>query len=745
MYDRDLPGGSGGAVGARNDTTDQMSEIDLRDLLRVLWRRKAAIAGTTILFTVLATIILFQIPPRYTASALAMIDGREQQVIDIEAVVSGLPGDQESIQSEIEVIQSRGLAEKTVRKLELFNNPEFNAAIRPETFWASTSAAMRQWVRSALFLADPPATTAEDQFDQERVAIIETFLGKLEVNRRGRSRVIEIAFESEDPRTAVLVANTLADLYVVEQLEANFEMTQQATTWLSDRLTGMREAVAASEAAVEEFRSREGLIEGDRSSLAVQQISELSRELILSRTARAEADVRLRQAETLLKSSGGVESAAEVLSSTLIQRLREQEAEVQRKAAELATEYGEKHPRMINIRAEIRDLEAKIEGEVRKIIQNLRNEVSVAHARERSLQKSLDSMEQDVAGLNSKEIQLRALEREATANRTLYETFLARFKETSAQEELQQTDVRIIARADLPSGASFPKKKLIISLVLVGSLFLGVVLAFAIEQLDHGFRSMEQVERLTGIPSIGLVPAVGRAKGSPEKYIVTKPTSVLGEAARTIYTSLILSNVDSPPKVILVTSALPKEGKTTISLLLGRMFAMLGKRVIVIDTDLRRPQVHVRLGIPAAPGLVELLTGAATQEEVVKTDEATGAHIIAAGTAGPNASELLNSERLKTFLQTIGANYDLVILDSPPTMAVADARILAHHADKTILVVRWASTRREVVEMSLRQLAEAGADLAGVVLSRVNVRRHAGYGYGDSGYYYGSARKYYTG
>jgi capsular exopolysaccharide synthesis family protein len=425
--------------------------------------------------------------------------------------------------------------------------------------------------------------------------------------------------------------------------------------------------------------------------------------------------------------------------------LREQEAQLDRKVAELASEYGAKHPRMINARAEMRDLRDKIEGEVNKIVQSFRNKVSVVRARENSLLESLDLLQQRVAELNSSEVQLRALQREAKANRDLYETFLSRFKETSTQEDMQQIDARIITRADLPSAPSFPNKRMIIALVFVSSIFLGIVLAFAMEHIDHGFRSMEQIERLIGAPALGLVPAVGKSKGAPEKYAVEKPTSMLGEAVRTIYTALVLSNVDTPPRVVLVTSALPKEGKTTTALLLGRLYAMLGKRAIIIDTDLRRPQVHLKLDLPEAPGLVELLTGKATPEEVIRKDEASGADVIVAGKAGPNAAELLSSDRLKSLLSKLGEYYDLVVLDSPPTMAVADARVLAHIADRTILVIRWAATRREIAAMAVKHILDAGGTLAGIVLSRVNIRKHASYGYGDSGYYYGPARKYYGG
>lgn len=230
----------------------------------------------------------------------------------------------------------------------------------------------------------------------------------------------------------------------------------------------------------------------------------------------------------------------------------------------------------------------------------------------------------------------------------------------------------------------------------------------------------------------------------PEKFAVENPLSNLSEAIRTIYTALVLSSVSQPLKVVLITSALPKEGKTTIALLLGRVFALLGKRSIIIDADLRRPQMHSRLGLAVTPGLVELLTGETTLDEVIHHDEASGADVIPVGKTSPNAAELLNSDRLEKFLELISQDYDLVILDSPPSMAVADARVLAHLADATILVVRWATTPREVVAMAAKQIHEAGGNIAGVVLSRVNVRQHAAYGYGDSGIYYGPSQEYYS-
>ncbi len=731
-------------------------DLDLGELLRKLWRRKLAILGTVVTVTTLATIVLFQLTPRYTATTAVMIEPRETQVVDIEAVMSGLPGDLATIQSEVEVIRSRGLADRVIRKLKLLENPEFNSDLRPQTAWGELRDELldvrayvpQEWLEIVFGAPEEETLSQEEKLDRERVGIIDTFLEKLAVKPERRSRVISISFESESPQTAALAANTVADLYLVEQLEAKFEATERAIAWLSTRLAELRQKVEASERAVEKFRKKAGLIEGERVTLAAQEISELNTELLMARSKGAEAEARLKQLEARLRSSDNVDSVAEVLSSSLVQRLREQEAEVLRKTAELSTEYGEKHPRMINVRAEIRDLRSKIKTEAYKITDNLRSEVEVAHAREQTLAGRLKQLEKKIAGLHENRVQLHAFEREAEADRVLYQTFLSRFKETRAQEDIQQTDARIISRADVPSEPSFPKKWLILALAIAGAIFLGVAFAFFIEQLDHGFRSMEQVERLAGVSPLGLVPALKGLRAQvtgPEDYMVAKPTSAFGESIRSLHTGLLLSNVDKPPKVVLVTSALPEEGKTVIALSLVRMKALAGERAIIVDGDLRRPRLHKKLKLPEKPGLVEFLADQASLDEIIHKDEATGAHVLPAGRPTPNSGNLLSSDRMKLLLAELSERYDLVVLDSPPVLAVADARILARFADKTIFIVRWAETRREVAMMGLKQIAEAGGDIAGFALSRVNVKKHARYGYGDSGYYYGRYTKYYTG
>jgi len=736
-------------------TEEGRADTDLRELFRKIWRRKGTLIGVTMLGSIVAALVLLQMTPQFTSTATVMIDPRKDTVVNVEAVLSGLPADQESIESEIEVLRSRSLAERVIQKLQLFESPEYNSRLVPETGFQNFLKAIHprslipNSVLEWLDLATSDTVLTEEQLlEKERISVIDAHLKKLGVGRIGRSRVIAISITLADPALAASVANTVGDLYIVEQLEAKFEATRRATEWLDERLTGLRASVQKSERAVEAYRRTSGLTEGENVTFASQQATELNSQLILARSKRAEAQARLQQVAQLLRNSASVESVAEVLSSRLIQELRGQEAQIQRKAAELSQEFGEKHPRMINARAEIVDLRGKIAAEVKKIVQGLRNEVAVARAREDEMVRNMRGLETRVAGLNQSQVQLRALEREAKANRTLYETFLTRFKETNEQQEFQRPDARIISLADTPTVPSEPKKMLLLVVATMLSAGVGLMLVFLLEALDKGFRSMDDIETDTGVAAIGLVPALSGLASmnkEPQDQILEKPNSAFAESVRALHTSILLSNVDSPPKTVLLTSSLPNEGKTSLSLSLARLVARTGsKRVLIIDCDLRRPLVHRHLGLNMGPGLVQLMVEEASLEEVLQRDEASGAYVLTAGGTPADPTGMISSTHFVELLDNLKSAFDLIVIDSSPVLAVSDSRILSRMADKTVFVVRWAETHREVVRLGLKQILNAGGDLAGVVLSMVNVKKHSRYGYGDSGYYYGRNRKYYS-
>jgi capsular exopolysaccharide synthesis family protein len=447
--------------------------------------------------------------------------------------------------------------------------------------------------------------------------------------------------------------------------------------------------------------------------------------------------------------SSGVATAALVLGSPLMDSLRQQETELLRRIADMSSVFGEKHPQMVNTRSEMQSVRAKMQDEVRRIIQELEDEVSVANARERQLQTSMTRLQGEAARVDLAGVELGALENEVDTNRQLFQTFLVRFREIVEQQGLQDADARILSPAAPPNQPSHPKIMLLTAVAFAASIVLGVLLVFVVERWDsdYGFRSADETQAALGVRALALVPDLSRRETqgvAAEDYILQKPNSAYAEALQRIRTSLFLSDGEHPPKSILITSSVPLEGKSTIAASLARQSARSGLRVLLIDADLRRPRLHELIGLANQNGLSEVLTGRADPEAAIKRDEKSGLDFLPAGVGVISPPDLFRSSTMKILLEETAAYYDLVIIDSPPVAAVSDSFTLSGLVDKAIYVIRWEDTPRHVALAGTRQMLDAGADIAGVILSRVDVRKHARYGYADSGYYQGSYRKYYV-
>jgi capsular exopolysaccharide synthesis family protein len=762
-------------------STGMLPQIDLHECLQILIRQKRVILAAIAVIMFLTYVIASSLTPRYTATVLVEINARQSQVLDFDAVLTGLPADNETIRTEIAIIQSRKIARRAIERMDLNLDPEFNSKLRAVGSIEIWRQSLAEWLdprdresadgslagegaeaeeplglvgglmRDLAGFVSPRSDRSgldEGQKRKELDATIDQFLKHLTVIPQRRSRVVEISFESNSPKIAAEAANTIADFYIVAQLEAKFEATKRATTWLNERVEQLRDEVIGKERAIEQYRAQFGLLQGGQeATLATEQISELNAQHILELARLAEAQARLRQANKLLNSPEGIETSVEVLQSPLIRGLRGQESLLEREIAELSEEYGDRHPTLLNKRAELRDLRTKIQLEVKRVIQGLRNEVSIARARVASLAASLDQFKQEMAQLNQSEVQLRALELDASASRTLLETLLERTKQTTSQESFQQADASVVSYAAEPTNPSFPRTSLILALALILAVAQGVFLAFAIEKLDLGFRSAEQTSRVLGLKPLGLLPKVSKLalRGkAPHDYVLERPESAFGESIRTLYTNLLLTDVVRRPKVIMIVSTLPQEGKSTVTLSLARMLATFGQRTIVVDCDLRRPSVHKKLGLKDGPGLVDCLTAGVRFQDVIEVDKESGAHVLRAGSSMRNSPDQLDSQLMQRLLRQLERQYDVVLLDSAPLLAVSDTLFLARLADKTIFLVSWAKTRRAAASYALKQVLAAKADVAGVLLTMVDVKSHAKYGYGDSGVYHGKLKKYYT-
>ena len=437
-----------------------------------------------------------------------------------------------------------------------------------------------------------------------------------------------------------------------------------------------------------------------------------------------------------------------MLESPLIQRLREQESELTRNIAELETQYRDAHPKMMLARSELEDLQNKINQEVNKAAINLGNELEITEIRHEKLEAEFDKLQGRVSEQNQAEVKLNELSSVAQADRELYETVLARFKQVDTQQQqLIEPDARVISYATTPSAPSRPRKTLIIGAGLIFSGLIGFLLAFVREQLESGFRTVDQVEKVTGIPAIAMLPRVAGANKpgkAPYDLVIDRPTSSYAEAMRTLRTVLLLSDVDRPPRTISITSSVLGEGKTTACLSLARAAAISGQKVLIIDCDLRKPALHKALQVPNSQGIVDYLSHEKELEDVIQIDFKSEAHYILAGPSVSNATDVLASNLMSELLEALADTYDLVVLDTPPVLAVSDTLVLGRQVDKTIFIIEWNRTRRGAAAGALKQIVASGADVAGVVLSKIDVKKFERYYGSGSGHYAGQYKNYYS-
>ncbi|MGF1562387.1 MAG: GumC family protein [Geminicoccaceae bacterium] len=742
---------------ARSDVNDD--EIDLRAIVRALWRRKFLLAFIVLLGTGAAAYYVSQVTPLYTAQALLRLDPRETNIIRIEGVSEEFQADPATIESELELLRSTSFARKAVSELGLIDDPEFNWRLRPEETSLLDSLNVKRYLPESWLEAIMPVSTEDkvevllEQQDPESVILRDTigaFKGRMSVSQVGRSYVMSVDVSSESPVKAARLANAVADVYLVSQLEQKYDATREATDFLRQRVEELRTKVVESEEAIAQYRAENRLAAEAQGNTVFMQMSNLNTQLAMARAQRAEAEARLSQVRGLLNSTGGVSAAAKVLSSPLLTDLRSQESLLLREMGELATIYGDRHPQMVNVRAEVQSVRSKMDEEVRRIVQDLTNEVAVTRARETQLQGSVRELEDQATGQDVANVELRDLLREADADRELFETFLKRFNEVVEQQELQQADVSVLSAAEVPIYPSFPRKKLFIAVAFAGSLVAATLLIFIIERwdADYGFRSADEIMSVTGLKALALVPDLTKRElqgNAAEEYILDKPHSAFSEALQRVRTSILLTADGEPaPKTMLITSSVPLEGKSLISCSLARQTANSGLSCLLVDADLRRPRLHEVMRVPNSNGLSEVLAERIMLEEAIVKDERSGTDFLPAGIGAASPPDLYRSERMSRLLGQLKAKYDLVIFDSPPVAAVSDSFVLSGLLDRTLYVVRWEQTPRNVVTHGMRQLVDAGANLAGVIISRVNVKKHAKYGYADSGYYSGYYRKYYV-
>lgn len=726
-----------------------MRAFDIHQMLATFRRRLKLFLALALFVFVAVIVVTIRATPLYTATASVMIDNRTEQVVDTQAVLSGLPADTATVDTEVEVLKSRQLAERVVAALELEKDPEFNSALREPGLIGQIAGGI-----AALFGAAAPDTAQAQlsaiQAQKQRESVVDTVRGRLSIRRVGLTYVMGVGFTSPDPGKAAKIANAFAQNYLLEQLQAKFEATRQANAWLNTRLNDLRGEVIQAEAAVEQYRNANNLLSASGATLTEQEISTYNTQLATVRAQQAEDEARLSTARAQLARGSTGDDVGEALGSNVVQQLRAQRAEVSGRVADLSSRYGPRHPDMLRAERELADIDTQIQAEIGRIVSNLEARVQVARQRTASMQGSLAGARGTLAANNNAGVRLNELQRNAEASRTLYQGLLDRFKETTSQEGLEESDARIVSRAIIPGAPSSPNVPLNLALGLVLALGAGLAAVVLAEMLDAGLATGEDVETKLGLPHIGSVPLVSSVADSkdrglaPADYLLDKPLSAFAEAIRALRTSILFSRVGRNVGLIAVTSTLPGEGKTTTAVCLARSAAQAGQRTVIVDCDLRRRAVNRLFGIEPKAGLLEVLNGTSSLEQALYLDTASGAYALPLTHTSFTPKDVFSSQAMDDLFARLRLNFDLVILDTAPVLAVADTRILAVKADTVVFLTRWRATPQKAITNSLKLLDQAGAHVAGVALVQVDMKAQARYGYGDAGYYYSAYKSYYT-
>ncbi len=733
---------------------------ELWEWLRLLNRRKALIVGSGLVAVVLMALVIAQATPMYKASSRIMLDTRTFKVVSTEAALSGVDTlNIGAIQSELEVIQSEFLVGRVVDRLGLASNPDFNGT-RPPGFLDTALEPVRElWhsgISSLLAPAPPPPQPQAAQAKPARVedsdpgrrAAIGAVAGHLSVTLLGRTFVILVTVESTDGTMSARIANAIAEVYLADQVDNKNEANRRATEWLEERLAELRRNLQVAEESVATYRRDKGLAGSPEGSVSSQTLTDLNSKYLGAKMKRIEREGRLVALSKASLNPNELANISEVAANGSLGALRTQEADLNRKITEMSAQFGPAYPKLVQARAELASLKDRFNQATQSITLAIRAELDAAKSEEEELKTQLDRASVLAGATSQYEAELKQLEREAQSNRALYESFLNRFKELREQQDIQRPDARILAYAWPAGSPSSPQYKTgLFAAFLVGCL-LGMAGAIAAEKLDRVFRSASQVEKATGVAVLGMVPLVRNTIGQRASIvgqILDKTTSSAAEAMRAVFTAISLSNLDRPARVIAVTSSTPGEGKTTFAAALGGLLTKMNasRRVLLVDLDLRQAKLAVALGLNDRGGTIdEYLMGTKTLDQCIQRQAMSGVDYICASPNTPNAPEILESYAMKAALATFSERYDLVILDSPPVMAVSDARIISQLADYTIFIVHWARTPRDVVKTAVAALLNV-TDRVGIVINKVNLAKHALYEYGDYGDYYSRYHGYY--
>jgi len=680
---------------------DQREGLDIKIFWRVLYKRRWTVASFFVVVVCLVTLTSFLATPIYSASTTVQIAPEAPRVVSFKEVVSLGSRNYWEVKSyyetQFKIIKSKRLAKQVLERLNL--------------------------------LSSPPFANAQDP--------LAVFLDKVSVEPIKGSQLIRIHVEDPDPERAAKMCNTLASVYAEDNLRRKFEISTEALNWLDSESSDIGKRLQEAELRLQKFREENKIVSIEESQNTVmKRLSELSSALTDARKKRLEAEGRYKEVKKVLGEPELSEAFPGVVDNDLVQRLRAQLIDVEAELAQIAQRYKPDHPERKKAEAKLQALKKRIAREVGKILKSFELEYKVALEREKSIQAALDEVENQALALGRSLIEYEILKNEVDSLQQVFSALKTRARETEITGNITANNITIIDAAEVPRRPVRPRKRLNVALAIFVGLVGGVGLAFLQEYLDNTVKTQEEIEALVRLPFLGAVPSYRTEAESDQEtsmlFSFEHPRSSFAESCRVVRTNLIFALANRERKRVLVTSPGPQEGKTTIAANLAVILAQGGSRVLIIDSDLRRPLIGKLFGFERkASGLTDLILGRVSVDEAVRSTEIENLFVIPSGPIPPNPSELLSSPRFAELVNVFSERFDWVIFDSPPVVAVADSVVLSSLVDGVALVVKAAKTTRDLLKRAHRQLSDVNAPMVGAVLNDYDVRAE-GYRY----YYY---------
>jgi capsular exopolysaccharide synthesis family protein len=674
------------------------------------WRLAALSAAITFVVVAAGGLLM---PRQQYAEATLIIHPVSGSLAQPENPQSAMPPDTSAIDTEVEVLRSAGIAQSVVRKLKLYEEPEFGGS---------------------------PATQPNDEAMRRVVAAVE---GNSRIRRVGLTYVVQVGFLAATTAKAKWIADGIVDAYMARKLDEKLAEMGRANRDLGATLGGLRDQALQSESRVEAYEAQNNLLGANGTSLTEAELSALNQQIAGAQADSAEKNARLAAALAQARSGSGGSDVGATLASDTIGALRQKEADSSAALARLNTEFRPDYPLVKKASAELQDIQSQLKSETTRILSSLRADADAASRREASLESSRQQTESKLATNDRSRAGLLTLQQAADSSKKIYETYLTRASEVSAARSLQQVDATVEARAIAAPASPFTSLRFILAMAIFLAIVAGLVATAIAEMWVRRIRSWNDVMSETGLPVAGIVPdvaALSRARDAAG-HIVSNPLTACAESFRNLRAYLALAAPEGHSKIIAVTSAVPGEGKTMTSVCLARTFAATGSRVVLLDCDLRRASASKFFTNPQF-GIAEIVTRSIPIDQALVQDSKSGIWFLSGTSTNDISGDLFSSARIDELLARLSERFDKIIIDTSPVLGFADARILASKADCVLHVVHWDKTPASIVHAAVQILRQSNARVAGIVLNKVNIKQQARYGFADGSdyyHYYGSA------